>query len=251
MTVLHRRAICCSRILASSFASRLAAIAMFAVAISALPCCAQLPSDVRTNHWAAPAVEQAIREGIVPLQPDHQFHGEAHVTHVDAVVAVAALAKRLETNTWKLQPAHPVPDKVAKTIDQGAWKTRDLTRFELASALVRLGNYFAGAVSHPTKSAKHLGESVLLPQGVKPGIGPGHPAYQAVAYLTAGRMIAGNSPFLKPDTSFVKSAELSDLLASMAIGVNDKITELGEEEGGGTPDKSFQTKKSATPLRKP
>ena len=135
--------------------------------------------------------------------------------------------------------------------DQGAWKTKDLTRYELASTLVRLGNYFVGAVSHPASGAKHLGESILLPQGVKPGIVPGHPAYQAVAYLTAGRMIASNSRFLKPDTSFVKSAELSDLLASMAIGVNDKITELGLDEVGSTPDKTFHNKKSAVPLRKP
>jgi len=220
-------------------------LVLASVAAAAPTFAAELPSDVRSNHWAAGAVEQILRSGVMSVQDDHQFHGEAHVTHLQAVIALAAIAKKLETGTWQVGESKPVPDKVEKTLTQTAWQTKLVTRYEFASALVRFGNYFAKAVARPKPDAKDLGKSEILPSNVKVSVLPGSPAYAACKFLADGRMISPTSPLLKPDNLPVKAAELSRGIADVAAGVNDKLTAMGQDEQGNTPDKSFQNKKPA------
>ncbi len=203
----------------------------------------QLPSDVRSNHWAAGAVEQILKSGVMSVQDDHQFHGEAHVTHLQVVIAIAAIAKKLEGGAWQVGDSKPVPDKVEKTLRQASWKSKPVTRYELASVLARFGNYFTRAVSRPKPDAKDLGKSDILASNVKAPVPPGSPAYAAYKYLVDGRMISATSPLLKPDNLPVKAGELSRGIAEAAAGVNDKLSEMGHDEFGNTPDKSFKAKK--------
>jgi len=56
-------------------------------------------------------------------------------------------------------------------------------------------------------------------------------------------MIHADSPLLHADTTFVKASELSLGLAEMASGLTDKLTELGLDADGNTPDNSFHSKK--------
>jgi hypothetical protein len=203
----------------------------------------QLPTDVRSDHWAAGAVEQVLKSGVMSVLPDHQFHGEAHVTHIETVVALAAITKMLEAGTWQLGVSKPVPDNVEKTLSHETWKTRFVTRYELASALVRFGNYFTKAVSRPGPGAKDLGKSIILPANTKIPVPAGNPAYGAYKYLVDGRMISQTSPLLKADNLDLKAGELSRGIAEAADGVGDKLTEMGKDAEGNTPDKSFHTKK--------
>jgi len=218
-----------------------------AVTITACACCccakAQLPSDVRSNHWAATAVQQTVKLGIIPLQSDHQFHGEAHVTRTEAVNALAALARQLLAGSWQVQKSEPVPEKVAATMQQDAWKNKQVTRYELSSVLSRFGNYFAHAVTRPKPGSTDVGRSAIPPKGVSPGVPTTHPAYTALKFLTDNRMIHADSPLLHADTTFVKASELSLALAEMASGLTDKLTELGLDADGNTPDNSFHSKK--------
>jgi hypothetical protein len=220
-------------------------LAALSIMTSSTSLAGQLPSDVRSNHWAAGAVEQVLSSGVMKLEDDHQFHGEAHVTHIQAVIALAALAKKLETSNWKLGEIKPVPDKVEKTLTQAAWQAKPVTRYELASALARFGNYFAKAVTRPKPDAKDLGKSVILAANVKVPVQAGSPAYASYQYLAAGRMISPTSPLLRADNLPLKAAELSRGIAEAAAGVNDKLTEMGHDETGSTPDKSFHPKKPA------
>jgi hypothetical protein len=203
----------------------------------------QLPSDVRSNHWAASAVQQILKSGVLSVLEDHQFHGEAHVTHLQAVVALAAVSKKLLAGTWTPGESTPVPGKVAKTLANNAWESKPVTRYELASVLVRFGNYFTKAVPRPKPNAKDLGASEILPSNVKTPVQPGNPAYDAYKFLSDGRMITPKSPLLKADSQFLKAGELSRGVADAAAGISDKLTELGHDESGNTPDKSFHPKK--------
>jgi hypothetical protein len=220
---------------------------LVAASISAAPrsLTGQLPSDVRADHWAAGAVEQILKSGVMSVQDDHQFHGEAHVTHIQAVIALAAIAKKLEAGTWQVGVSKPVPEKVEKTLTQTAWQTKPVTRYELASALVRFGNYFTKAVARPKPDAKDLGKSEILAANVKVPVSPGSPAYAAFKFLSDGKMITPTSPLLKADNLPIKAGELSRGIAEAAVGVNDKLTEMGHDENGNTPDKSFHPKKPA------
>lgn len=204
----------------------------------------QLPPDVRSNHWAAGAVQEILQSGVMTLQDDHQFHGEARVTRGQAVIALAKLAEKLEKGSWQTHPSKPVPDKVSKTLGQGDWEAQAVTRFEMASVFSRFGDYFANAISRPQPGAKDLGKSEILPTGVKIPVPASHPAYKALKYLTDHKMITATSPLLKADSQPVKGAELSRGLAEMADGLNNLFTELGKDENGETPDNSFHPKKS-------
>lgn len=228
---------------------RLTAVCLLSGFVLDMPrlCSAQTPHDVRGSHWAARAVEQVLSSGVMHLEADHEFHGEAHVTRRDAVIALATLTKQLETGTWKSTTSKPIPDKVSKTLSQGAWETRQVTRFELASVLSRFANYYARAVPRPKPGAKDLAKSRAVPTGV---VVPGpvsNPAYASLKYLTEGHMIQPTSPLLKADTVFLKGVELSQGIAEAAAGLTDRLTELGLDADGSTPDASFHKKKTVAP----
>jgi S-layer homology domain len=214
---------------------------------------AQLPSDVRQSHWAANAVKQVLANHVMSTQADHQFHGEAHVTRQEAVIAIAAIARQLESGSWHLETAKAVPDKVNKTLSTPDWQSKPVTRYEMASVLARFGNYFASAVTRPAPGTKNLGKSTALADKVTIGVPVSSPAYPALKYLADGRMIAMNSDLLKANTEFVKAAVLSRAIAQAAAGLVDRMTELGQDSDGNTPDSTFHNRKTVTPstLKRP
>ena len=227
-------------------------IASFALFTLATPVAnAQLPSDVRSSHWAAGAVKQVLANHVMPLGADKQFHGEAHATRQEAVMAIAALAKQLESGTWHKEPVQAVPEKVSKVLNGADWKTRTVTRYEMASVLARLGNYYAEAVPRPALGAKNLGKSAILASKISIGVPTTSPAYPALRYLADSRMIAPGADLLTADATLVKALAFSTGVAQMAAGLVDKMTELGQESDGSTPDASFHNRKTASPAAAP
>lgn len=203
----------------------------------------QLPSDVRSNHWAASAVGQVLKSGVMAAAEDHQFHGEAHVTRAQAVIALAVMAKKLEAGGWQIGESAPVPDKVSKTLAKKSWQTKPVTRYEFASVMVRFGNYFAKAAIKPAPGATDLGKSEFMPVKPKITIPVSSPAYSSLKYLVDNKMINPTAPLLKADNTPVQASELSRGIAEVAAGVSNKLTELGHDAEGNTPDKSFHPKK--------
>jgi hypothetical protein len=216
-----------------------------AVAVGAIALCgrgvhaAQLPPDVRAAHWAAPAVTHALEAGVLRLQSDGQFHGEAKVTREEAAIALGKLGRALVDGTWK--PAgrsKAVPDSVSAIWDKTAWKTQPVRRYAFAAILARFGDYVANALPRPAATAK-VGQSEVL-SAVTVTLSSKSPAFESVTYLAHNRMIKPGSPLLKPtDTAPLLGADLSRALAELATGVSDKLTDLGKNPDGSTPDDAF------------
>ncbi len=204
---------------------------------------AGLPSDVRSNHWAAHAVEETLANGVMSTQSDGQFHGEAKVTRGQTVIALAKLAHAVEDGKWHAAKSHSVPDSIVPFLEKGDWRQRPVTRYMLASLLARFGDYVNNGVTRAPAGSKETGKSEALPDKVAVKLAAGHPAYAALTYLAAERMIWPGSPLLQADSQPVKGAELSRALAEMVSGLNDRLTELGHDAEGNTLDPSFQRKK--------
>ncbi|HLK55006.1 MAG TPA: S-layer homology domain-containing protein [Chthonomonadaceae bacterium] len=218
---------------------------LFTLCALALPTLASaqgLPSDVRSNHWAVPAVQAVLKNNVMSVSSDKGFHGEAKVTHQEAVLALAKLARALENNTWQRNHSAPVPDKVAQTLSKDDWKTQPLTRFALASILARFGDYAAAGLSRPGPGAKELGKSIALPGKATITAPHTNPAYASLTYLAENHMIWPKSPLLTADDKPVQGEEMSQALMEMITGLNNKFTELGHDENGSTIDNSFHNK---------
>src|SRR5947207_1419049 len=69
-----------------------ALLTLCALALPTLASAQALPSDVGSNHWAASAVQTVLKNSVMSISSDKAFHGEAKVTHKEAVVALAKLA---------------------------------------------------------------------------------------------------------------------------------------------------------------
>jgi hypothetical protein len=202
-----------------------------------------LPSDVRSRHWAAPYVQQALKNGVLAPNEDHNFHGEAKVTRTQAVIALAKLARALESGQWQARPSVALPDKVTRTLEQGDWKQKPVTRYVLAAILARFGDYIKNGLPRPKPGSKDLGKSEALPPRATVTLARTHPAYESLSYLAGNRMLWPNSPLLKPDDKPVPGRDLSTALAQLAVGLSDRMTELGLEPDGSTPDRTFQNKR--------
>ncbi|HZO89422.1 MAG TPA: hypothetical protein VFB38_13915 [Chthonomonadaceae bacterium] len=194
------------------------------------------PVDVPPNHWARQAVLQVLQDGVMALPDGRAFHGEAKVTHTQAVIALAKLAQALEAGTWRAVSSRPVPDRLMAGSHATSWQQQPVTRYVLAETLARLGNYIANGLPRPGKDSKDLGQSVVLPGGAAIGVPRTHPAYASLAYLTHNRMIWPHSPLLKPDNKPILGAELSTALAQMTAGLTDRLTSLGHDANGDTID---------------
>lgn len=194
-----------------------------------------LPSDIRPGHWAAKSVKQVLLNGVLTVQSDGKFHGDARVTHTQAVIALARLGHLLEQGQWKDTAAsQPVPDSVINVFDRTDWKHQALRRYTCAAVLSRFADYFTNGVPRPKPDSK-VGKSEVL-EAVKVTLAPSHPAYSAVAYLAQNRMIKPDSPLLKPDDNPITGKELSAALSSLAIGLNDRLTDLGKTPDPAPPD---------------
>jgi hypothetical protein len=197
-------------------------------------------TDIRPNHWATQAVQQVLDNGVMGFTDGTNFRGEAKVTRTQAVIALAKLAKSLETRQWRAQTSRAVPAKTAPL--QVVDTTQPVTRYTLAVVLSRLGNYLIHGLPRPGPNGKDLGQSVVLPESVRITVPATDPAYASLEYLAKKKMIGPGSPMLKPNNQPVRSTELSRALAEMATGLTNLWTELGKDERGETPDKSFRNK---------
>lgn len=197
-------------------------------------------TDIRPNHWATQAVQQALNNGVLGFTDGTNFRGEAKVTRTQAVVALAKLAQSLETRKWKAQKssALPVKTEAMQVVDS----TQPVTRYTLALSLSHFGNYLMNGLPRLNPNGKDIAKSEVLPAPPRLTIPTTHPAYKSLEYLAKKRMITPSSPLLKPDNTPLKSMELSQGLAEMATGLTNLWTELGKEEDGSTPDRSFRNR---------
>jgi hypothetical protein len=197
---------------------------------------AAVPSDVRANHWARSAVQRLLASGIMSLPDGRAFHGEAKVTHTQAVITLARMAQALETGKWKA--AKSAPDSATLLADKrpASWQKQPVTRYMLASSLVRFADYFANGIHRAPADSKDLAQSTALPEKATVSVPRTHPAYTALVYLTSRRMVWPGSPLLKPDNRPATSGEVSRALAQMVAGLTDRLTELGHDSEGNTLD---------------
>jgi len=231
-------------------------LGMLALLSTGLPLSAragQLPPDVRPTHWAAPFVEETLANHLLSLPDGKEFHGEAKVTHVQAVFALAKLAQKLEAGEWKPHASRPVSDKVLDAVVESDWRTQKVTRYEFAKVLASIANYVANGLPRPAASAKDLGKSTVL--GPKPTItlDKSNPAYAPLAYLVEAHMLTKESPLLLTDKLINKpllGGELSHAVTEMVIGITNRATELGKDENGETPDITSINRKKAKDQKK-
>ena len=191
-----------------------------------------------TSHWAARAVKETLRNGVLTLDKRGAFHGAAKVTQIEAATALAKLAQRLEARAWRGEKSLPLPAPSRLRAAEG-WERRAVTRCELASVLARLGDYAANGIHPAAKNSADAGRSIVLPKPPNVALPRRHPAYAAISYLLRRRMIAADSPLLNPTTAPITASQLQTALAQMLIGLNDRLTDLGHDKNGGTPDRSF------------
>ena len=195
----------------------------------------QLPSDVRQNHWAAPFVARALQSGLLRVQADGRFHGDAKITRLEAALAFGKLGSALVDGTWKTgERSRPVPDSVTQVWEKTDWKSEPVRRYAFASALVRFADYVMHAVPRPAADAK-LGKSIVIPE-VSIKLSSKSPAYEPLTYLARNRMIKPDSALLKADASPLLGNELSHALADLATGVNDRLTDIGPNSEGAAPE---------------
>ncbi len=197
-------------------------------------------TDVRPNHWATQAVQEVLDNGVMGFTDGTNFRGEAKVTRTQAVVALAKLARALEARQWKAQQSRALPTKTPEM--QVVDTTQSVTRYTLAVVLSRFGNYLLNGLPRPRPNGKDMAKSEVLPAPPRITVPATHPAYASLEYLTKKKMLWPGSPLLNPDNRPVQGVELSRALAEMTTGLTNLWTELGKDEKGETPDKSFRNK---------
>lgn len=205
----------------------------------------KLPADVPGSHWAAASVQEVTRNGVLDLPDGRHFRGESKATRAQAVIALAKLARLLQAGTWHGGGSVPVSAKTAAAIQENdGWQSQPLTRYSLAVALARTGDYVANGM-HRDTGAKDLAQSIVFPAKPKVTVSRANPAHSALVYLVNNNMIWPGSPLLKADSTPIRGAEMSRALAQMVTGLNNRLTSLGHDENGETPDKTFHPKRPA------
>ena len=225
----------------------LSLLGLLAFGALSVPCesrAGELPPDVRSTHWAASFVDETLSNHLLSLPDGKEFHGEAKVTHVQAVYALAKLAKMLEAGEWKAHTSRPVSDKVINSVTESDWRTQKVTRYEFAKVLASMADYVTNGLKRPAPGSKDLGKAVAIRPKPTITLDKSHPAYGALSYLVEARMLTKGSPLLLADTKPLLGAELSHALSDMVTGINDRATELGKDENGETPDINSIKKKS-------
>jgi hypothetical protein len=198
---------------------------------------ATLPPDIRPGYWAAKPVQQILQNGVLTLQSDGKFHGDAKVTRTQAVIALARLGRILEQGQWKDGAAsRAVPSSVTSLWEKTDWKHQALRRYTLAAILARFAEYVTNGLPRPKPGSK-TGQSETL-QTAQVTAARTHPAYDSLVYLAHNRMIQPGSPLLKPDNNPITGGEMSRALAEFAAGLNDRLTDLGKSPDSSTPDET-------------
>ncbi len=200
------------------------------------------PADIRAGHWAEKSVTQALDNRVLNLE-NGKFRGDSKVTKTQAVIALAALAKSLEQGTWKRLNSATVSTKSDTMIERTAWEKQSVSRYTLAIVLSKFGNYFVNGVERAGKNGKDVAKSTAFPPKPNFVLAKSHPAYASLTYLAGKNMIRPGSALLKPDNTPFRANDLSIAISEMAFGLTNQVTELGLDENGGTPDKTFKNKK--------
>ncbi len=208
-----------------------------------LPVLKETPSDVKSGHWAKHSTLRLIEMGVLGLRGGGKFGGDQPPTRTEVAKALVAWAKRLEAGTWKSEKSAAVSASALSTLDDKNWAGRPLTRYVLADTLARAGDYFARSLPSAPRGDKTVASSRSLPSPPKITLTQGHPAYVSLNYLAAHRMLDAHSPLLHPEGGSLNAAEFSSVLARAAAGLVDRVTPLGLDENGSTPDKSFHPKR--------
>ena len=206
-----------------------------------------LPSDVQTSHWAAQSVRQLLQNGVVSPSADKKFHGADKMTHKEAAIALAKLAKSLEAGSWKKQKSVPVSVKTLDSLQGADWQAQPVTRYTFAVVAARIGDYVSNGLPRPPANARDLSKSAAL--GDKPilKISKSNAAYSALTYLASNRMIHADSSLIKGDDKPLLGRDLSLAMTEMVTGLTDRLTELGHDENGGTIDVNSNKKRTKTP----
>ena len=123
---------------------------------------------MRPNQWAATSVAAILKNGVLSVQSDKLFHGDAKATRSEAVIALAKMARKIESGEWKPGSGKPVSNKVLSIWEKTDWKTQPLRRYALAAVLNRFGDYVVKGLPKPKAGAKRLGASETLEQALKP-----------------------------------------------------------------------------------
>ena len=218
-------------------------LALSCVALSARTSAQSLPPDVRAGHWAATPVQVVLRNHILSVQPDKGFHGDAKITHLQAVLALARLGKALESGDW--QGSETVPVTVAKTgiaPKSGAWQDQSVSRYVFATVLAHMGDYVKAGMVRPQPGDKDLGKSIAIPPPVVVKLTASSPAYEALNYLVGRRMVGPGSALLSPDDKPLKASEMSRAMRELITGLIDRLTDLGHDADGNTHDEAFHPK---------
>ena len=226
-----------------NFARKSLAMVSILMGVSVVSFAQNKPTDIRPKHWATEAVSTVLNNKVMDFSSGTQFRGEAQVTRTEAVIALAKLAKCVETGTWKIGKIEPISGNAESLGTQSNWTKQPVTRFILAKTLASIGNYITKGVKKPAPNTKELAASIVVPAAEKIKIPASHPAYNALTYLTSKRLLWGKNVLFNPDNKPLQSSELSEAVALVVVGLNNHRSELGKDETGATPDKSFQRKK--------
>ena len=225
---------------------RVPIIALGCIALSMRATAQSLPPDVRAGHWAATPVQIALKNQILSVEADKNFHGDAKVTHLQAVIALARLGKALETGAWQRRASVPVSfAKTSIAPKSGAWENQGVSRYVFATVLTRVGDYANNGLVRAQPSEKDTGKSVVVPPAVTVTLPRSSPAYASMSYLAAHRMVVPGSPLLSADDKTLTATEMTRAMKDLVIGLTDRVTDLGHDADGSTHDEAFHPKKSS------
>lgn len=184
---------------------------------------APLPRDVPANHWAATAVRTVLDTGVMSA-PNGVFAGERRITRAELVAVLARFARLLEARKWPSESPKALPEKQSKT----TWKTRQVTRYEVAAVIARLGAFaMAGLPSQPSKTPYDSEAIPPVPRYDRSKVLPA--ARSDLQYLTSRRLLWPRSPLLEAGRQPVTGQQLADAVAQVISGVVSRMTDEPEE----------------------
>ena len=140
-----------------NFARKSLAMVSILMGVSVVSFAQNKPTDIRPKHWATEAVSTVLNNKVMDFSSGTQFRGEAQVTRTEAVIALAKLAKCVETGTWKIGKIEPISGNAESLGTQSNWTKQPVTRFILAKTLASIGNYITAA--HLRERARIAGEA--------------------------------------------------------------------------------------------
>jgi len=191
-----------------------------------------MPKDVPSGHWARAAVADVLSRGVMTA-PDGKFHGTRLVTRRELAITLASLARSLLAGQWPKNGAAPLKRSAGfSTAPAGP-----VTRYALAQVIAKVARYVAAGL--PPNHGKAYYESLVFPPRPQIHVPKTDPAYNAVAYLVAGRMAFPPSVVLQPGPQPVTGKELSQALVMMIAGLTDRVTDepQNREDLGEPPSK--------------